>query len=310
MKHIMTLAAALLAAGCGMFSSKPTEPKESAVDQKLTAMELRMETRDEQYRKAIEELHKLNQEIAKRVARQDQVISLVDATVGQLKDKARPTIVPVDTGAAYAAQPASEAPAYVPATADQAARMAEIAGVLRDPTFGDIARIKTELSPHAAGATAYLLQEITRHPSDTHLAGRAEDLIRSFPAADVRAPLTRALNDPVARVTAAQLIGRLADPTYAEVLHPFTTDLDAAFRLTVAVALVNCRDKRGVPHLIEGLASENLAVRIQSIQLLKRINRGESYRFDAWQGNAELNAPAVEQWRAWWEAMKDFVVLD
>lgn len=308
MKHI-TLIAAALAAGCGMLTPKPDEPAESTVDQQLKAMELRMATRDEQYQAAIQELHKNHQELAKRIARQDQVISLVDATVSQIKDKPRPPMVPVEGGTAPVVQPVREATSPVPATADQAARFAEIASVLRDPTFADFERIKTELRPNAAAATAFLLREITTHPSDTYLAGRAEDLIRSFPADAVKGPLTRALSDSVARVTAAQLIGHLADPAYAETLHPFTTDLDPTFRLTVAVGLVQCRDKRGVPYLIEGLGSKSLADRIQSIQYLKRINRGETYGYD-WQGDADRNATAIGQWRAWWDQMKDFVTLD
>lgn len=308
MKHITLFAVALTTACCGSLSSKPAEPAESAVDQKLKAMELRMETRDEQYRRAIDELSKTNQDLARRVARQDQVISLVDATVNQMRDRPSP-MTPVESGTVRATQPKRETAPEVPATTDQAARFAEIASVLRDPTFADIERLQRELSPHAAAATAFLLDEIARHPSDTQLAGRAEDLIGSFPADAVRTPLTQALNDPISRISAAQLIGHIADAAYADVLHPFTTDLDPSFRLSVAVAMVRCRDTRGIPYLIEGLESRSLADRIQSIQHLRRINRGETYGYD-WQGEAEQNGGAVRQWRDWWDQMRDFVTLD
>ena len=297
MKYI-ALALPLLSA-CSLLESKP---KEDEAAKSAKTMELKLATLDENYRRAIDDLARMNRDTVQLIGRQEQRLVLLESTMDRMKEQAvmRPTNPPPAQNVVAASTQ--------PATIDRASRLNEISSMLKDPTFTDIDKIQRELLPRATEATAFLLQEIRRWPSDLKLAGRVETLIGSFPVEEVKAPMAQALRDPQLRVNVAWIIGHLADPAFAPVLREFTTDPDPSFQIAVGVALVQCRDKEGIPFLLAGLGSDQKANRIMAIQNLKKINRGESYGYD-WQNGPTQNAPAIAQWEAWWAAFKDYDLL-
>lgn len=311
------LGTALLGA-CGLMEQK--EPPKADLARAHKAMELRMETRDENYKRAIEDLSRMFRETVEAAGRLQGRIVQLEARLDRVDERlagraAPPRMVPSQpsTFRPTSYQP-GRSPAITPmaipsAPTARAERFAEISSILKDPTFSQLGAIKKELAAMPAEATAFLMNEIKRAPADIKLAKRAEEIIASFPPVEVRAPLARALQDPQLRVMAAWIVNDMASPAYAEVLRDFTTDPDPDFQLAIGAALVSCRDKAGVPFLIRGLSSELMANRIVAIQNLKRINRGESYGFN-WQSNAAQNAEAIKQWEGWWAVFKEYDLLD
>jgi hypothetical protein len=282
-----------------MSGSEAKKP-EADLAKRLEALELKMQTRDETYKQAIESVHGQNKTNTDRLGRIEQRMGLLEAVA----DRAAPPAV-VTPATASAPEIARPPVAGAAAASARPGRLLEIASLLKDPEFRDLERIQTELRPSAAEATAFFLNEIKRTPGNVNFSTRVEELVRSFPAELVRGPLGRALEDPALRVLAAQIIAHVADPAFAELLHGFTTDPDPSFQVSVGVALVRCGDKAGVPFLIHGLRSDLKANRILSIQTLKSINRRQDYGYD-WQKTPGENAGAVSQWERWWEAFKDY----
>ena len=306
---------------CGMMEQKPPPEDEFAKARK--AMMLKMETRDENYKRAIEDLSRMFRETVEAAGRLQGRIVQLEARLDRVDERlagraAPPRLVPSQPSTFRpTSYQSGQRPAITPvapmatpsAPTARAERLAEISSILKDPTFSQLGAIKKELAAMPAEATAFLMNEIKRAPSDIKLAKRAEEIIASFPPAEVRAPLARALQDPQLRVMAAWIVSDMASPAYAEVLRDFTTDPDPDFQLAVGAALVSCRDKAGIPFLIKGLSSDLMANRIVAIQNLKQINRGEVYGFN-WQSNAAQNAEAIKQWENWWAAFREYDLLD
>jgi hypothetical protein len=294
MKYI-TLVLPFLCA-CSLMESKP---KEDEAAKTAKSMEMKLATLDENYRRAIDDLARMNRDAVQQMGRIEQRLVLLESTQDRLREQ-------------ITARPAGPvAHNVVPAAAksiDQAARLSEIASMLKDPAFNDLDKVRAELTPIAAQATGFLMQEIRRNPSDLKLVERVDALIGSFPFAEVKAPMTQALRDPQLRVMAAWTIGRTANPEFAPVLREFTTEPDPSFQIAVGVALVQCRDKAGIPFLLKGLGSDLKATRILAIQHLKRINRGEDYAYD-WNKSPAANGSSITQWEAWWAAFRDYDLL-
>jgi hypothetical protein len=319
MKSLLVCVVASALSACSLLDYKVKSPEEKKEPEdpatRVKTLELKMDSRDENHRLALEQLLKQDQDQIQRAGKLEQRLTLLEATVGRLQEQvaSAPAIRPISPAPEAAARPPSPPPpppraGSVPAGADRAARMTEIASVLKDPAFNDVERLQQELRPYAAEAAAFLLQEIKRAPTDSALMARAEQIIRGFPPEEVRGPLGRALEDPLLRLLATQIISHLADPAYADLLHRFTTEPDPSFQLAVGVALVRCADKAGIPFLIAGLRAEQKANRILAIQTLKSINRRETYGYD-WQLPPAANAQPIRDWESWWEAFKDYDLL-
>lgn len=167
----------------------------------------------------------------------------------------------------------------------------------------DVDAAVAELKPFARMAAPLVVDELRKNVADLVYATRLETVLSRLPLEDVRVPLTQALRDPRVRMSAARMIGALGDKETSKSLEEFAADNDEDFRLVVGEALVRCKNRAGVPFLLQALKSEKWDNRSIAIGILKSIHKGEDFGYRAFQDVA-ANADAIRLWMEWWDQVK------
>lgn len=104
-------------------------------------------------------------------------------------------------------------------------------------------------------------------------------------------------DDAQRRGQAAYLLGFAKDRRTVEPLVKATSDPVPAVRYEAAGALLEMRDPRGLPVLIDGLEDPDARLRAKCLAVLAE-RTGQRFGFEA-DGSVEDRAAAVRRWRAW-----------
>ncbi len=112
---------------------------------------------------------------------------------------------------------------------------------------------------------------------------------------------------PLRRWACATALGRIADPSALHGLHAALDDPHGAVRLAAAVSLLQLRDARGVPVLLEALHSEEVMLgrppRLarEYAHIALRHFTGKEFGFDS-NAAPRVRRAAAQRWRSWWDA--------
>lgn len=320
--------------GCSMLGlgGAAGEAKDPLAEIKAENEQLRLQTarRDDIYKEAITQLKNLVDDLSSRLTRAEHQSIVMQSIMDRMGNPTKPsTGGGVETVKAPAVEkpvapptppPPPPTPAVTPPppvvvappsklTADKAARLAEIASMLKDPKFKIGDPLRKELNAMPAEATAFLLDEIKRDYREVDFAQRAEELIITFPFDATHPPLERALADNDLRLSALRIISRIGNESWVEALKAQMANPDDVVQVNVGVALVKCKEKAGIPLLIRALNSNDWANRVLAVNTLRRVNRREDYAFSPFK-SAEENAAAIKKWESWWETFKDADLLN
>jgi HEAT repeat protein len=122
--------------------------------------------------------------------------------------------------------------------------------------------------------------------------------------------LKKALDDPMLRSAAVQLLLKSEDPAIVKQLHGYLKDKDPAVRFYVAMHFLKKADREAVPVLI-GLIGEAPGGMIwqQSEEALYALAGELAPAVETKSGSAEDRKEAAKQWQDWWKAKGDQVLF-
>ena len=75
-------------------------------------------------------------------------------------------------------------------------------------------------------------------------------------------------------------------------------DNDVTYKVPAIKSAVDSNDRTSIPTLVAGLRNDDPAVRLYSIEGLKRLTGGETFGYHYYDEPAQRR-PAVQQWNAW-----------
>jgi hypothetical protein len=173
-------------------------------------------------------------------------------------------------------------------------------------TTGNVDEAVRELLPLARYSVTKLVDALKQIGSPEYAAS-IEKVLAKFPAAELKSPLDEAVKDRLRRTSVARVVGAVKDASLSKILEPFTGDSDPIVQVELGQALLECKNRMGVPPLLKALSAPESEIRFRAILSLKRLNKGETYGFDMNKG-ADENAAALKAWHDWWakEGLKLF----
>ena len=166
-------------------------------------------------------------------------------------------------------------------------------------TTGNVDEATRELVPVARYAVTKLAEALGQVGSPDYVAS-VEMVLARCPTDELRGPLEAAVKDRARRTSVARVIGSVADPALSKMLEPFTGDSDPIAQVALGQALLDCKNKMGVPPLLKALEAPESEIRFLAVRSLKRVNKGETYGFDM-NKKADENAAAIKAWNDWWQ---------
>lgn len=146
-----------------------------------------------------------------------------------------------------------------------------------------------------------LKQNIQARDFDT--AARIEEVLAYMPINDIKSHLTDALKDDTLRIPAAKIIGRVGSTELSAVLEPYQNNNFPYFRFVVGDSLVRCKNKFGIPILIDALKNDRDVYSIIAFDILQRVTKNSfGYKIYA---SAVENQKAIELWQDWWHTSEN-----
>ncbi len=144
------------------------------------------------------------------------------------------------------------------------------------------------------------MAEALRQISSPDYTAALEKVLAKCPVEDLKGPLAKAVEDRVRRTSVARVIGAVGDAGLSKILETYTGDSDPIIQVELGVALIDCKNRMGVPALLRALRASDSDCRLRAILKLKKVSKGETFGFDL-NKTAEENAVALKSWEEWWQ---------
>jgi len=154
-------------------------------------------------------------------------------------------------------------------------------------------------------AVPYLWELLLRAKStkDLDLSNKLEETISRLPSENIKTFMIEALKDEQLRVSAARIIGNVRDNVLSKELEPYINDNDSYFRFIVGDALTKCKNKAGIPILIDALKNDKEVYNIIAFDILSKVTKNNfGYKIFA---PTKENQKAIELWEEWWKGAKE-----
>jgi len=290
LRLLLPLSAALLAGCEALDSPQPPAPDDplAAVQRSVAALESRLDSSRTLYEEIVKQL----EGIRAQMALQDGRLSMAETQMADLETRLK---------AGPATSPPSLPSPPAPAVDQEAAirKIQQVLGALREGKIKELEAVQ-DLLPHAAVAAPLLFDELRRTLPDPKYTPVLEKILGTLPSETLRTPLARALEEEGLRGPAARVIRDTGSRDLSTLLEKHLDGADEDLRVTLAEALVRCKNPAGSAHLVSLLHSEKWYIQTIAIDTLRRINRGQDFGYDP-RAQAEHNRPAIERWEEWLE---------
>ncbi|HEY3227173.1 MAG TPA: hypothetical protein VGK61_09300 [Planctomycetota bacterium] len=142
--------------------------------------------------------------------------------------------------------------------------------------------------------------EALRQISSPDYTAALEKVLAKCPVEDLKGPLGKAVEDRIRRTSVARVIGAVGDTGLSKFLETYTGDADPIIQVELGVALLDCKNRMGVPALLRALRASDSDCRLRAILRLKKVSKGETFGFDL-NKSADENAAALKSWDDWWQ---------
>lgn len=298
MKNLALALAALAVAGCESYPEK-SEPQQ--LRDEMTDLKLKVEKNNTGQSYAVEQLVNANKGLVERVTQLEITLRGLETTVRHLEDQVRTLAAAQAAGPRTSADPSAVKPPPGPQKKleDVLLEVETTVGQLRDGKI-KADEAATLLKPWARHAVPRLIEELDRSLTRFELAKQIERVLAAMPAGELKLPLREALQRRSVREAAARVAGLAKDRDLSKILEEHAASPDEDFRLSAGEALVLCRNAAGIPPLIASLKSDQGATRTIALSALKKLNRGEDYKYRPQLSPAE-NALSIKSWEEWAE---------
>ena len=269
-------------------SQVDTAPQDS-MDEKLARLEMKFQQKFDNAFKLYNELLEKVLTLEKKIAALENENKLLQIDVKQLRDKA---------GAAGTGTP-REGPSQ-PDRADVSVKIDVALAKLKsspnvEKAVDEAAKELVPLSRYSATKMAEALKQI----SNPGYTAALEKVLAQCPVEDLKEPLGVAVKDRVRRSSAARVVGAVGNLELSKILEPHIGDADPIVQVELGEALLDCKNRMGVPPLLKALRAGESEFRLRALLRLKKVNNRETFGFDVNQG-PEANAAALKAWDDWW----------
>ncbi|HZN60835.1 MAG TPA: HEAT repeat domain-containing protein [Planctomycetota bacterium] len=166
-------------------------------------------------------------------------------------------------------------------------------------TTGNVDEAAKELVPLSRYSVPKMVDAL-RQVAATEYVTSVEKVLAKCPVDELSGPLDETLKDRLRRTSVARVVGATKDKGLSKILEPYASDPEPGTQIEVGQALLNCRNRMGVPPLLKALTASESEIRFRAVLTLKRVNRGEAYGFDM-NKSAEENDAAIKAWYDWWQ---------
>jgi HEAT repeat protein len=160
----------------------------------------------------------------------------------------------------------------------------------------DIPKITAQLKGYGKPAIIVLIRQLKDH--DITMVKRAESVLLQMPVSEVVPILGESLNQPEVRNSTARILGKIGDQSAIMPLAEQLKSKDPDFLFYVSEALVNLKERRGIPVLIETLKSESAVLRALAFDSLSKIT-GLDFNYKPYLVPEERER-SVKEWESWW----------
>ena len=282
---LSVIAAIVLVLSCSQVETAPQD----SMDEKLTRLEMKFQQKFDNAFKLYNELLEKVLTLEKKIAALENENKLLMIDVKQLREKA---------GAAAGGTP-REGPAQ-PDRAETSVKIDVALAKLKsspnvEKTVDEVAKELVPLSRYSATKMAEALKQI----SSPGYTAALEKILAQCPVEDLKEPLGAAVKDRVRRSSAARVVGAIGNLELSKILEPHIGDADPNVQVEVGEALLDCKNRMGVPPLLKALRAAEPDYRFRALLKLKKVNNRETYGFDVNKGPEE-NAAALKSWEDWW----------
>lgn len=298
--------------------------REASAEDRLTSAERKIAAMGDLYAAARDRINQIEKRNSAEVLSLKERILLLEArpvagiptqtptasATPSVPEKTDPSVAPVPPVTPPASPtPPDQSPQTLPSPAIDPAGEELAASAVRQLREGKEGReVAMEIFARCKEVLPHLFRILreTREAKEHELSEKIERLLATLPPADLKPHLEIALAKPELRTSAVAVVGGSGDAGLGAMLEPLTAEGDADERFSVAESLVRCKNKKGIPILIETLKADGYN-RIIAFDILKRLT-GQSFGYrpsDA----VDANAGAVAEWEKWWENFgKDFQI--
>jgi hypothetical protein len=299
MKTLIAIAALALA-GCGSY---PEKSEGDALRDEMTDLKLKVEKNNSGQSYAVEQLVNANKGLVERVTQLEILVRGLETTVRyqdeQLKTLAAARAAAPNRPEASTPNAPAQPAAPVKKLEDILLEVETTVGQLRDGKLGPD-EASTLLKPWARHAIPRLVEELDRSLTRFDYAKKLEKVLAAMPPADLQLPLREALQRRGTREAVCRVVAQAKDKDLSKIVEELADAPDEDTKLAAGEALVNSRNVAGIAPLIACLKSEQGATRTIAVSALKKVNRGEDFRYRPQLSPAE-NAPAIKAWEEWAE---------
>jgi HEAT repeat protein len=165
-------------------------------------------------------------------------------------------------------------------------------------TTGNVDEAARDLVPLSRYSVTKMTDTLKQFGSPEY-SSSIEKVLAKCPPAELKGPLEEAVKDR-RRTSVARVVGAVRDPGLSKILEPYTGDSDPIVQVELGQALLDCKNRMGIPPLLNALKAGESEIRFRAILSLKRLNRGETFGFDM-NKTADENSAAIKAWHEWWQ---------
>jgi hypothetical protein len=127
---------------------------------------------------------------------------------------------------------------------------------------------------------------------------RLEDLLTRVSPEYLYDHLEAWLKDPEAQIIAVRIVGTIGSKDLSKFLTLYINTTDPELRFCIGEALVKCKDKAGIPLLIDTLEYEIAGYNVIAFDILNKLT-GKRFNYKIYK-SAKQNREAIKAWRKWW----------
>jgi hypothetical protein len=282
MKSALLSAAAAVFLGC---ASGPAEAPQDSVQDKLTKLEVQMTTKLDKAHAVYEQLTEDHLRLERRVAGLESENQMLRIDLKKLGEK----IDALGAGGTKGGSVPSADLSEVGMKIDQA--------LAKLKTTGNVDEAARELVPLARYSVTKMVDSLKQIGSPEY-ASAIEKVLARCPPAELKGSLEEAVKDR-RRTSVARIVGEVRDPALSKILEPYTGDSDPIAQVEIGQALLECKNRMGIPPLLKALSAPESEIRFRALLSLKRLNNRETYGFDV-NKTSDENAAAIKAWHDWW----------
>lgn len=133
---------------------------------------------------------------------------------------------------------------------------------------------------------------------DFEYVDKIEDLLSGLPTELLVTHIPSTLKDEQTRSSIVRIIGNTGNKELSKSLEAYASEPDKDLRFLVGEAMVKCKNKGGIPILIEALRYDKEGYNIVAYDLL---NKATKLSFDyKMYLSAKENEGAIKKWEEWW----------